>query len=62
MTTFAEEVYLQVFSAAEGSTRMLDDFEYTKLGLGGYDEMRWIAATGRHLSDLQMYEATINAD
>jgi hypothetical protein len=59
MTTFAEFVYTEVFEAPEGATRILNDVTYVKI-FGLLDEA-WVSEE-RTLTNVAMYEATINAD
>lgn len=60
MTTFAEEVYNEIKAAQPGAQRMLYDVQYTLAYVD--DKRRWFAPGGlRTLTDVGMYEATINA-
>lgn len=59
MTTFAEEVYKEVFGAAIGDTRWLGDHLYRKSLRSYGSETVWVAPNGHTLTNVAMYEATI---
>jgi hypothetical protein len=60
VTTFAEEVHREVFGAPLGSYRWLDGSRWRKAVVGGRD--LWVEdGSGRTLTDLAMWEATVHA-
>lgn len=58
MTTFAEEVYREVFGAPVGSYRWLGDRRWEKAVRDG--EEIWVGYGPQTLTNLAMWEATVN--